>query len=123
MSRRIISLKHWSNREQFKFVCNCIRSQGLAMWTHWSVTIVFDPLITNILLLLYLLGILSSDTVANVAIAGVTLAENHIGISLNYFRNAEDAFAGVIASKIIGSLQERGCKDYTDSSWAQVCQV
>ena len=68
-------------------------------------------------------GILSSDSVANVLIAGVTLAENHIGISLNYFRDAEDAFVGVIASTIIGSLNQGGCTDGADSSWAQVCHV
>jgi len=68
-------------------------------------------------------GILSVDSVANLLVADVVLAENHIGITLNFFRVAEDAFSGVVASKIIGSLHEGGCADLTDSNWKRQCQV
>ena len=68
-------------------------------------------------------GILSQDAVANLLIADVVLAENHIGLSLAYFRVAEDAFSGIVASKVIGSLHESGCADLPDSKWSRICQV
>ena len=68
-------------------------------------------------------GILSVDAESNLLVADVVLAENHIGISLNFFRIAEDAYSGVVASKIIGSLHEGGCVDLADSNWQRKCQV
>ena len=75
-------------------------------------------------------GIISADTVANVLIASVVLAENHIGIALNFYKVSsaasqvgQDAFSGVVASNIIGSLSQGGCAEYTDSNWKRQCQV
>jgi len=68
-------------------------------------------------------GIMAVDAEAKLLLAKVVLAENHIGISLNFFRVSEDGFSGVVASKIIGSLHTIGCSDYADSNWKQDCQV
>ena len=63
------------------------------------------------------------DAEAKLLLAKLILAENHIGISLNFFRTTEEGFSGIVASKIIGSLHTVGCTDYADSNWIQDCQV
>ena len=69
-------------------------------------------------------GIMAVDAEANLLVANAVLAENHIGMSLNYYRIAEDSFTGVVASKIIGSLKTGGsCSDGSDVSWSQPCSV
>eukprot|EP00607_Mallomonas_marina_P005433 CAMPEP_0182439766 /NCGR_PEP_ID=MMETSP1167-20130531/86632_1 /TAXON_ID=2988 /ORGANISM="Mallomonas Sp, Strain CCMP3275" /LENGTH=3836 /DNA_ID=CAMNT_0024633535 /DNA_START=462 /DNA_END=11972 /DNA_ORIENTATION=- len=70
-------------------------------------------------------GIMAVDAEANLLAASVVLAENHIGMSMNYFRAAEEAFNGVVASKIIGSLNgENECSDLVDSPWIdKTCSV
>lgn len=64
-------------------------------------------------------GIMSLDTEANVLIANIVLAENHIGINLHFYKEATNVFSGIVASKIIGSLSldTSSCKDLPDSSW------
>eukprot|EP01036_Dinobryon_divergens_P027890 gene27890-36744_t len=64
-------------------------------------------------------GILSIDAEANILIANVSLAENHIGISLHFYKEDVNVFTGVVASQIIGSLglDTSHCSDLTDSLW------
>jgi hypothetical protein len=70
-------------------------------------------------------GIMAVDAMANLLVAKVVLAENHIGLSLNYYRiYSDDTFSGVVASKIIGSFRDSDCADLSDSSWnKQACQA
>mmetsp|Transcript_16459 Transcript_16459/g.22492 ORF Transcript_16459/g.22492 Transcript_16459/m.22492 type:complete len:2653 (+) Transcript_16459:1-7959(+) len=64
-------------------------------------------------------GIVSVDTEANILIAGVVLAENHIGVNLHFFKDDVNVFTGIVASKIIGSigLNTQQCTDLPDSVW------
>lgn len=64
-------------------------------------------------------GIMSLDTEANVIIADIVLAENHIGINLHFYKEATNVFSGLVASKIIGSLKlnTSTCSDLADSAW------
>ena len=66
-------------------------------------------------------GILSVDAEANIIIANVSLAENHIGISLHFYKEDVNVFTGVVASKIIGSLglDTSRCIDLPDSRWVR----
>ena len=81
-------------------------------------------------------GIISSDAVANILVADVVLAENHIDLTLNFYKvslssasMAEDAFSGIIESVIIGSLASlsgdgnAGCGTDRDTNWRRKCQV
>jgi len=64
-------------------------------------------------------GILSVDAQANILIAGVVLAENHIGVTLHFYKDDVNVFTGIVASKIIGSigLNTGKCTDLPDSVW------
>lgn len=72
-------------------------------------------------------GVLSLDTKANILLHDLVLAENHIGVSLHFFKGGINSFAGVINSKIIGSLalNNQTCEDLPDSAWLRGshCQV
>jgi hypothetical protein len=76
-------------------------------------------------------GLISMDTEMNAIVVDTVVAENHIGISLNYRKDSTDAFSGVYNSKIIGGLSDWSpkytnttyCPDLGDSSWQHVCQA
>ena len=68
-------------------------------------------------------GIMAVAAEANIIVAGVVLAENHIGVVLDYFKTSDRAFSGVVMSKIIGSLHVDGFSDLPDSNWDRRCQV
>jgi hypothetical protein len=55
----------------------------------------------------------------------ISLAENHIGVSLKYYKvGAEDAFTGIISSVIIGAFGNNGFSDLDDSLLRkQPCQA
>ena len=74
------------------------------------------------------MGVGGVDAVANTLVAGVVVAENHIGISFSYFRSDAAVFSGVSDSLVIGSLSQQACSEgdpaATGSTWAtQKCQV
>ncbi|CAM9185240.1 unnamed protein product, partial [Ectocarpus fasciculatus] len=70
-------------------------------------------------------GIEGVDMVANTLLHDVVLAENHIGTSLSFYKvGAENAFTGIIASKVIGSFSVNGYSDFTDNVLSrQTCQA
>ena len=70
---------------------------------------------------------MSLDAKANIIIAGVVLAENHIGINLHFHKEDTNVFTGLVASKVIGSLglDNGHCNDLADSLWmrSRHCQA
>ena len=71
------------------------------------------------------IGIMTSDAEAQLLIAHVLLAENHIGISLHSYKETENLFNGIVASTIIGSLSSNNvhqCADLPDSVYKRAAQ-
>lgn len=70
-------------------------------------------------------GFMSVDTVANVLIANSVIAENHIGMSLNFYKFSEDAFSGVYNSIFIALLESSTANvcGLPDSNWKHVCRA
>ena len=70
-------------------------------------------------------GVLAVDAMANILVYDTVLAENHIGVSLNFFKSTgDDVFSGIYKSTVIGSLKVgSSCNDLDDSSWSQSCQA
>ena len=68
-------------------------------------------------------GIMAVAAEADIIVAGVVLAENHIGVVLDYVKTSDRAFSGVVMSKIVGSLHPDGFSDLPDSRWDRRCQV
>ena len=66
-------------------------------------------------------GIMSADTEPDMIIANVVLAENHIGMSLHFYKTATSVLSGLVDSLIIGSLSlnSSSCTDLPDSLWTQ----
>ena len=86
---------------------DCIVASGIKVWRSGHV------------------GIEGVDMTANILLHRVVLAENHIGTSMSYFKvGAENAYTGIIDSKVIGTFSINGFSDSADSPLSkQTCQV
>ena len=73
------------------------------------------------------IGIGGVDSVANVLVHKVILAENFIGVSFSHVRTSYGGYSGVLNSIIIGSLSSTPCTGDSPSvsgtTWQQKCQA
>ena len=68
-------------------------------------------------------GIGAVAATVNIMLVEVVVAENHIGVLIDYVKFSPEAVSGVLASIVIGSLHSDGFSDSAGSAWDRHCHV
>jgi len=68
-------------------------------------------------------GIQALNPETDTFVAGVVVAENHIGILLDVVQFRREATTGILQATVIGALADNGYSDLPDSNWDQRCHA